>query len=152
MADACLMLTYITISTVARFKIIFASWSRTDYVQKGSHRRNGNGDACSLVTHLANSITGRLYEYHRVVTAFRLHSVRNLKIQTPHAPAMESSLSMKFVHSCFHFLVASSLLNNSAIHLLTSVLYFSLQDLCVILWSVFRMALAPTSLWVPIHL
>lgn len=43
MADACLMSTYITISTVARFKNIFASWSRTDYVQKGSHRRNGNG-------------------------------------------------------------------------------------------------------------
>ena len=103
MADACLMLTYITISTVARFKNIFASWSRTDYAQKGSHRRNGNGDACSLVTHLANSITGRLYEYHRVVTAFRLHSVRNLKIQAPYASAVESSLSRTFVRSCFYF-------------------------------------------------
>ena len=27
-------------------------------------------DACLLVTHSANSITGRLSEHHRVVTAF----------------------------------------------------------------------------------
>ena len=60
-------------------------------------------DACSLVTHLPNSITGRLYEYHRVVTAFRLHSVRNLKIQAPYASAVESCLSRKFVRSCFYF-------------------------------------------------
>ena len=69
MADACLMLTYITISTRV-LRISSRPYHALITLRKDLIEGMEMADACLLVTHLANSITGRLSEHHRVVTAF----------------------------------------------------------------------------------